>query len=45
MVGLNFSSKIEGLAVFANFIDEMTFNYTTICQGFGSNYHSLWMNM
>lgn len=27
LVGWNFSSKLEGLAVFANLIDEMTFNY------------------
>lgn len=28
LVGWNFSSKLEGLIVFANLIDEMTFNYT-----------------
>ena len=28
LVGWNFTSKMEGLAVFANLIDEMTFNYT-----------------
>lgn len=27
LVGWSFSSKLEGLAVFANLIDEMTFNY------------------
>ena len=28
LVGWNFSSKLDGLIVFANLIDEMTFNYT-----------------
>lgn len=28
LVGWNFTSKMEGIVVFANLIDEMTFNYT-----------------